>query len=196
VGSVRFPIILGLNGGIGFQFEGGVITVMATNPNITLSFDRPMIYNGDYTDVASNYDISLPTLTSDARSLVVPLTITGGSISPISATALDGYTVVVVWPLPVLLLSTVEWVIKDANGAKLKVQSVRAGSPSTILTTDLQTQGASYTLTIPINAVYAPSVGSVNQTVSLAFVGAGVSGTILNGDGTPIWSNPPPYPRV
>jgi hypothetical protein len=73
-GSVPFPIQLSKQGGIGFQYEGGVITVVATDPKVQISFDRPMIYNGEHTHNTNGpFDIGTPTLTANALALDIPI---------------------------------------------------------------------------------------------------------------------------
>lgn len=76
-GSVPFPIELSKQGGMGFQFEGGIITVNATSPKINVSFDRPMTYNGAVSHVPGGtpYDVGSPALTADAMSLDIPITV-------------------------------------------------------------------------------------------------------------------------
>jgi hypothetical protein len=75
-GSVPFPIQLSKQGGIGFQYEGGVITVEATDPKVQVSFDRPMIYNGTYvTNPSGPFDIGAPSLVSGALYLNIPINV-------------------------------------------------------------------------------------------------------------------------
>jgi hypothetical protein len=70
-------LVLGRIGGIGFQYTGGIITVVATYPKVTLNFDRPMVYNGDYVDNVNGnpFSIAAPALAVDTRSIDVPIAV-------------------------------------------------------------------------------------------------------------------------
>lgn len=75
--SVPFPIRLGQNGGVGFEFTGGLITVQGTSLDVRVTFDRAMVYDGDFTPVPGGipFQISQPTLdTPTLKILTIPIT--------------------------------------------------------------------------------------------------------------------------
>jgi hypothetical protein len=65
--SCPFPMLLPKAGGIGFQYEGGVIQVDGQASKIVVSFDRPMTYSGIFTNppVGSAYSLAQPFLEGD-----------------------------------------------------------------------------------------------------------------------------------
>jgi hypothetical protein len=74
--SVPFPIRIGQNGGVGFEFTGGLITVQGTSLDVRVTFDRAMVYDGDFTPVPGGvpFQISQPTLdTPTLRVLTIPV---------------------------------------------------------------------------------------------------------------------------
>lgn len=102
--SVPFPFRIGNNGKMGFQLEGGVITVTATSPQLEISFDRPMVYNGDHTHVPGGtpYDIGTPSLAVDARSMTIPIFANAVSQAPnvVSAIPDTNHSIVVTFSEP------------------------------------------------------------------------------------------------
>lgn len=73
--SVPFPIRLARIGGLGFQGDGGIITVVGDVPNLRVNFDRPMVYGGLYqqTPFGAQYEIGQPYLTQGNTVLDVPI---------------------------------------------------------------------------------------------------------------------------
>lgn len=193
--SVPFPIILGKQGGTGFQYEGGVITVDATSPNINVSFDRPMIYNGSHSHVPSGkpYDIGTPTLAVDSRSINIPINVGLSFLEPLSVVAPNSKSVVVTWASPAVLLSSEGWIMSTVDGVEILVVSIRAGTAQTFITTTTQTAGATYSLYIPASSIFSYPNGSANDSVTLSFLGGGDEVLTPVYDRGPSYSNPPPY---
>jgi hypothetical protein len=93
-GACPFPILLSKQGGMGFQFEGGLITVVATSPKVQITFDRPMTYGGAHThNPTGPFDIGTPSLTADALALDVPINVANGTVTLLTASMTDLYNV-------------------------------------------------------------------------------------------------------
>jgi hypothetical protein len=107
--SVPFPITLTKSGNIGFQLEGGVITVTAVDDNINVSFDRPMVYGGSHTHVPGGtpYDIGTPALAPDARSIDVPITVPASPAPEVTSIVATDAELVVNFSSPVTVNGTV-----------------------------------------------------------------------------------------
>lgn len=74
--SCPLPVDIMKGGGIGFQLQGGVITVTSLQDGVNVSFDRPMTYNGDHTHgpASAPFDIGTPSLSLDTTVLDIPIT--------------------------------------------------------------------------------------------------------------------------
>jgi hypothetical protein len=75
--SVPFPIEIGQNGGVGFEFTGGLITVQGTGLDIRVTFDRAMNYDNSFTPVPGGipFQIGQPSLDpATLKILTVPVT--------------------------------------------------------------------------------------------------------------------------
>lgn len=173
--SVRFPIILGKNGGIGFQLEGGVITVDATSPKINVSFDRPMVYNGGHNHVPGGtpYDIGTPSLAVDARSLDIPITVPASVMALLSFSHTTSRQLVLTWDDGNRVLSTTGWSITTSTGAEVTIDSITMAAPPVMLiNTTEHTSGAPYTLHIPSYSVVSNS-GKTNAAGTQVYTGVG-----------------------
>lgn len=194
-GSIEFPITLSKSGGMGFQYEGGVITVEATSPEVIVSFDRPMFYDGAHTHnpTGKPYDIGTPSLAINARSLNIPITVGPSFLELLSTVAPFSDSVVLLWEAPAVLLSSESWIISTSTGAPVRILSIRAGTAQTFITTTAQTTGATYSLYIPASSIFSYPNGSANDSLTTGFIGGGTQVfTQIDGSG-PSYSNPPPY---
>lgn len=195
--SVPYPFRLGQNGSIGFQLEGGVITVNATSPEIDIFFDRPMVYNGAHSHVPGGtpYDIGTPSLAADARSIIIPITVGSQSLVPTAVIGIDGTTVAVEWGETARILNSRGWYITTVDGTDVSVQSVRSGSSTqTWLTTTTHTAGKAYVLHIPPQSVLGVTSNKVNDAHNGSYTGASTGAASGNGENvSPIWPNVPPY---
>jgi hypothetical protein len=75
--SVPFPIEIGQNGGVGFEFTGGLIIIEGTSANVKVTFDRAMVYDGSFIPVPGGipFQITQPTLdTPTLKVLTIPIT--------------------------------------------------------------------------------------------------------------------------
>jgi hypothetical protein len=176
------PIFLSssVEGSIGFRYEGGIITVDATSPSITVSFDRLMQYDGSYSPVPSGqpYNIGAPSLALDTKSIAIPITVPSQILATPSYSIFD-QRIDITWSEVVELLSTDGWYISDTGGSVVPV-SVQAfgGSGSTIqVYTSEHTAGATYTLHIPPNRVFGAS-GKPNALLTHSFIGVATPPTI------------------
>jgi len=193
--SVPFPITLGKQGGTGFQYEGGVITVNATSPNINVSFDRPMVYHGAHSHVPGGtpYDIGTPALALDARSLDIPIAVAPSFLKLLTTIAPYSDSIVLTWEAPSVLLSSESWIISSVDGTEIKIVSIRAGTAQTFITTTAQTAGATYSLYIPASSIFSYPIGAANGSLTTTFIGGGTRVTTPAYGGGPSYSNPPPY---
>ena len=186
---------LGIVGGIGFQLQGGVITVDGTSPDIRVRFDRPMVYDGTHSHVPTGkpYDIGAPVLAADARSLVIPITVAPSFLGLISITAPYSDLVVLTWQSPAVLLSNEGWIVSSVDGNEIQIISIRAGTAQTFITTTEQTAGATYSLYIPASCIFSYPIGSANDSLTITFIGGGTRVLTPIDSGGPSYSNPPPY---
>jgi hypothetical protein len=173
MGSIPFPFVLGKNGGIGFQLEGGLITVTATNPQIQVTFDRPMTYNGDYTpNPTGPFDIGQPVLTPSALALDIPVTVAPSVLNTPTAISPNVELVSLEWDEPVSLVTEVGWSITGL-GPGISIIDVYPNPPNGIFVQITEGQnGATYNVDIPPGCVVG-ATGKVNLALSLPFVANG-----------------------
>jgi hypothetical protein len=181
-GSMPFPIMLGDQGGIGFQFSGGIITVVATSPQIEVSFDRPMVFNGSYSGVPGGtpYDIGAPTLTVSARALDIPITVPPQTFG-VSSIVVGTTSITVNWAVPAAPISYTNsgWYISTSDGTPVTIVSLASGgASSTIINTTEHTGGAHYTLHIPAGSVLSADNTKLNVLYTNAYVGTGIAPSI------------------
>jgi hypothetical protein len=158
-------------GGIGFQLQGGVITIDATSPNINVSFDRPMAYNGDHSHVPSGtpYDIGTPSLALDARSIDIPITVPAQVISPTLVSYATPTSITLDWAEAITVFSTNNWLVTTLTGSPVSILNFDFSNPlQQVLTLSEHTEGAAYTLTIPAYCMSSSS-GKLNTGLSLAW---------------------------
>lgn len=181
-GSVRFPIMLGKSGGIGFQYEGGIITVTATKPNLNVSFDRPMTYNGDFSQVPDSkpYSIGQPALTPMSLSIDIPITVPPNTFQ-IDTFVASPTELRFVYPDPITILSREGfYVIPHLGvGTPVAILSIELEDPVTLLvTTTEHQQDIVYRAHIPPGVL--SSAGGLNEAYDIVYDGVGAAPTIYS----------------
>jgi hypothetical protein len=172
--SIPFPIMLSKSGGMGFQYEGGLITVIATNPQVRVTFDRPMTYNGDFTpNPGGPFSIDQPVLTANALALDVPITVAPSVLNtPILTlnTPLNPELIGLAWDEPVSLVSEIGWTI-TGSGPPIDIIDVYPNPPNGIYVQISEGQDATqYYVNIPPGYVVGTTSGKVNLALSLSFI--------------------------
>ena len=162
ISTVLLPVNLSKQGGIGFQYEGGIITVVANPLGVDVNFDRPMIYNGNYTSPDGNpFILGPPTLNGTATSLDLPITIASESttmdfieLAPAVRQLVIKFSGRVYLTAAGLLPSS--WTIStsDPGAVAVTVTNVVVSGTSVVLTTTEATSARVYNLTMPSAAIF------------------------------------------
>lgn len=165
--SVPFPIIIAQNGGVGFEFTGGLITVIGSGADVQVTFDRAMIYDGSYTPVPGGvpFQIGQPTLDAPtAKILTIPVTanskpnltrVTPNNSGQGVAVEFDSDIAAPVPPTidpPVNGLSVTSATLPDARHVQLDLSF-----PSVVSTTLVSVVAADKTITMTFNKAVALS---------------------------------------
>lgn len=183
--SVPFPIGLGVQGGIGFQFDGGIITVTGEPGDVKVNFDRPMNYNGDFTHVPGGtpYDIGQPYLAADTRSLSVPINTNSMAAPTVVATSPNTVDISFASPVNLVAAGLVpsNWSVSASSAYNVVALAVSQPSPTVVrLSTSGQTTGGAYTLDIPAGAVEDATYGTLGRHYSVAFAGVGSHPSLIS----------------
>lgn len=187
--SVPFPIVLSKQGGIGFQFEGGIIVVTGTATGVDVTFDRPMTFNGDLspTPPGTPFNLGTPTLNGGSDQILsVPISVASPTVVAVVATPAQ---INVTFDRAITLTSVgidpSNWGISGTI-YPVTVLAVNQLNPTTVrLTTSNQNTGGLYSLLTKSGAVSGGSLASVGG--SFPFVGLGVTPSVLSA--TPLSSN-------
>jgi hypothetical protein len=184
--GILFPVKLNKQGGIGFQYEGGIIIVTASPTGIDVSFDRPMSYDGSFGNNGPNdpFSIGQPILDGgNARTLEIPVSVnvippTVSAVTPTSSSLEITFSTTVT---PTELgLDVGSYVITGGpNTVRVLAVNFYPLLNKLVLSTSEQRIGASYTLTAK-KAVVVSDFNVANNSFSLPFTGVGLTPTIVS----------------
>jgi len=175
-GSVPFPIQLSKTGGMGFQYEGGIISVVALADRVDVSFDRPMVYNGAFTPTppGTPFNIGAPVLDGGhATTLEIPVVIVFPTV--VSVTPSAGRLVVVFSGVVSLTAAGAVpsfWGVSTTTGSAVAVTGVSVLANTVTLTTSEQTFGCLYVLNIASGLVSMSGVANTQSSHNFTGVGA------------------------